>query len=93
MLREAYGILERADHDYKGHRAKAMHEIEAAGKLIGMNVRGDGKGHERQGVSDAQLHHAQELLVQVSTNMAGKKKVHNRVEAAIKQLGIALKTK
>lgn len=44
MLREAYDILARADHDYKGHRAKAMHEIEAAGKLIGMNVKGEGKG-------------------------------------------------
>ena len=93
MLREAYDILARADHDYKGHRAKAMHEIEQAGKLIGMNVKGEGKGHERQGVSDSQLHHAQELLIQVSANMAGQKKVHKRVEAAINQLGIALKIK
>jgi hypothetical protein len=93
MLREAYNILARADHDYKGHRAKAMHEIEAAGKLIGMNVKGEGKGHENQAASDAQLHHAQELLVQVSANMAGQKKVHNHVEAAIKHLGIALSIK
>ena len=93
MLREAYDILARADHDYKGHRAKAMHEIEEAGKHIGMDLKGEGHGRERQGVSDAQLHHAQELLIQVSANMAGQKKVHNRVEAAIQQLSIALSIK
>jgi hypothetical protein len=93
MLHEAYNILARADHDYKGHRAKAMHEIEAADKLIGMNVKGEGKGRENQAASDAQLHHAQELLVQVSANLAGQKKVHKHVEAAIKHLGIALSIK
>jgi hypothetical protein len=93
MLREAYDILARADHDYKGHRAKAMHEIEEAGKLIGMNLRGEGHGRERQAVSDTQLHHAQDLLEQVRNNVVGQKKVHNRVEAAIKQLSIALSIK
>jgi hypothetical protein len=39
-----------------------LKQIEAAAKLLGVNVRGDGKGHENQGVSDAQLRTAQGLL-------------------------------
>jgi hypothetical protein len=55
LLVQAYTTLGQADHDYKGHRVAAMKQIEAAAKLLGVNVRGDGKGHEKQGVSDAQL--------------------------------------
>ena len=32
LLDQAYGLLRSADHDYKGHRARAMHQIEAAAK-------------------------------------------------------------
>src|SRR5579859_2277050 len=37
-LRHAYAILATGDHDYKGHRAKAMKAVEAAGKLLGVDL-------------------------------------------------------
>ena len=91
LLRHAYATLERADHDYKGHRHDAMKQIEAAAKLLGINVRGDGKGHEHQGVSDAQLHEAMGMLEQARGELKGKPLHH--VNSAIKQLNIALSIK
>ena len=43
----------------------AMKQIEAAGKLVHLNLGGDGKGHEKQGVSDEQLVAAQGILNQI----------------------------
>ena len=91
LLQQAYTTLEQADHDYKGHRIAAMKQIEAAGKLLGLNLRGDGKGHEKQGVSDQQLRSAQALLEQARAGLAGKSLKH--VDRAIKQLNIALSIK
>ena len=91
LLQQAYTTLEQADHDYKGHRVAAMKQIEAAGKLLGLNLRGDGKGHEKQGVSDQQLRSAQALLEQARAGLAGKPLKH--VDRAIKQLNIALSIK
>jgi len=90
-LLQAYATLEMADHDYKGHRAAAMKQIEAAGKVLGVSVRGDGKGHEKQGVSDEQLRTAQGLLEQAKAGLSGKALIH--VNKAIGQLSIALKIK
>lgn len=91
LLLQAYATLEMADHDYKGHRVAAMKQIEAAGKLVGVNVRGDGKGHEKQGVSDAQLRTAENLLIQAKPGLSGKALSH--VNRALKQLSIALSIK
>src|ERR1035438_285941 len=71
LLVQAYTTLEHAAHDYKGHRVAAMKQIEAAAKLLGVKVRGDGKAHERQGVSDAQLRTAQGLLQQALPGLSG----------------------
>ena len=87
-LDQAYGLLRTADHDYKGHRARAMHNIEAAVRELGARVSGDGRGKEKQGASDTQVRDAQSLLAQVVGQVAGK--AHTHVEDAIKQLGIAL---
>jgi hypothetical protein len=91
LLQQAYTTLEQADHDYKGHRVAAMKQIEAAGKLLGLNLRGDGKGHEKQGISDDQLRTARALLEQARAGMTGKPLRH--VNRAIKQLDIALSIK
>jgi hypothetical protein len=88
LLVQAYTTLEQADHDYKGHRRAAMKQIEAAAKLLGVKVRGDGKGHEKQGVSDAQLRAAQGLLQQAQSGLSGKPLQH--VNKALEQLSIAL---
>jgi hypothetical protein len=91
LLRQAYRTLEQADHDYKGHRVAAMKHIEAAGKALGVNVRGDGRGHEKQGVSDAQLAAAQGLLEQARAGLTGKPL--RQVNKAINELSTALKIK
>ena len=91
LLVQAYTSLERADHDYKGHRKAAMEQVEAAAKLLGVNVRGDGKGHEKQGVSDEQIRTAQGLLEQAKAGLSGKPLKH--VNKALKQLSIALSIK
>jgi hypothetical protein len=88
MLRQAYVSLSVADHDYKGHRVKAMKEIQAACKLLGYKLHGEGRGHEKQIVSDVQLRNAQELLEQARHGLRGKPLKH--VNAAIKQITIAL---
>jgi hypothetical protein len=91
LLVQAYTVLEQADHDYKGHRVAAMKQIEAAAKLLGVSVRGDGRGHEKQGVSDAQLRTAQGLLQQARPGLSGKPLKH--VNRALQQLSIALSIK
>ena len=91
LLTQAYVTLLVADHDYKGHRIEAMKQIEAAGKVLNVNVHGDGKGHEQQGTSDAQLRTAQGLLQQASSGLSGKALKH--VNNAIKQISTALAIK
>jgi hypothetical protein len=92
MLAEAYADLDHADHDYKGHRIDAMKQIEAAGKLVHLNLGGDGRGHEKQGVSDEQLIAAQGVLNQLKGEVKNKRVLHH-VNKALEQLAIALKTK
>ena len=91
LLEQAYTTLAQADHDYKGHRVKAMKDIEKAVKELGGKISGDGKGREPQGASDDQLRKAKGLLQQAVPNLSGKplKLVNN----AIKQIDEALAVK
>jgi len=91
LLTQAYSALAQADHDYKGHRVNAMKQVQAAGKILGVNVRGDGKGHERQGVSDAQLRTAQGLLQQARASLSGKALKH--VDKALQEISLSLSIK
>ena len=92
-LRQAYLILRNADHDYKGHRVKAMKAIEAACTLLGTDISGDGKGREKQPISDAQLRQALSLVQQSEGQVPagkGQKKILARIDKAISELNIAL---
>jgi len=91
LLRQAYGELASADHDYKGHRAAAMKRLEAAGKALGVNLHGEGRQHEKQGISDAHLRNAQGLLSQAASGLSGKALKH--VQAAERDLSVALSVK
>jgi hypothetical protein len=89
LLRQAYALLSTADHDYKGHRVRAMKQIEIAAQHLGVNLRGDGKGHEPQATSDGQLRSAQTLLQQASAGLkAGNGLTH--INLALTQLKTAL---
>lgn len=91
LLVQAYTALEQADHDYKGRRVDAMHEIEKAGKELGVAIGGKGKGHEKQGVSDEQLRTAKGLLEQARVGLGGKALKH--VNKAIEHVSTALAIK
>lgn len=88
LLNDAYATLAQAKHDYKGHRVRAMKQIEAALGEIGEKISSTGRNREPQGTSDAQLRAAQGLLEQARAGLSGKALKH--VEAAINQISIAL---
>ena len=88
LLDDAYATLAQAKHDYKGHRVKAMKQIELALGEKGAKVSGKGKAHEPQGASDAQLRAAQALIQQAVPQLSGKALKH--ADAAISQISTAL---
>jgi hypothetical protein len=92
LLRASYVTLAVADHDYKGHRVHAMHDIEAACDILGTDIRGDGKGKEKQNVSDDQLRAAQRMLQDAYqlASIANQSQVVPHIDTAIKQLSMAL---
>ena len=92
LLTQAYTALAAADHDYQGHRVKAMKHIELAGKVLGITLGGNGKGHEVQTTSDQQLHTAQGLLQQALVPGL-KPRVQNQIEKALAELTTALSIK
>lgn len=93
MLRQAYRTLATGDHDYDGHRIKAMHAVEAAAKLLGMDLSGDLKDRTPQPLSDAKLREAQGLISQVlnSAEVKGQKRVVKHLNLAIGHINTALK--
>ena len=95
QLQGAYHILEVADHDYKGHRKAAMREIERACKLMGAEPRGDGKGKEPQGTSDAQLRAAQSMLQSARATASSEHlaQVVGHIDGAIREISVALHVK
>jgi len=92
MLQSAYLILATGDHDYKGHRVKAMKQIEAAAKLLGMTLSGDAKDKQPQPLSDAKLREAQGLLQNVlgAAEVKNQERVTKHITNAINQINTAL---
>jgi hypothetical protein len=86
-------ILATGNHDYKGHRVRAMHQIEAATSLLGMNLKGDFKDKQPQPLSDAKLREAQGLLQSVlgAAEVKKQKRVTKHITGAINQINIALR--
>ena len=92
-LQQAYGILAVADHDYKGHRVHAMKAIEAACKLLGTDISGEGRGKEKQAISDEQLRSVLASVQQVRGSLAAagaQPRVVKHLDVAIEQLTLAL---
>ncbi len=94
MLHRAYHTLATGDHDYHGHCARAMHQIEAAAKLLGLDLSGDLKDHEKQFLSDDKLREASGLISQVlvSASVKDQKRVTKHLDEAVKQINLALST-
>jgi hypothetical protein len=92
MLRNAYRTLATGDHDYRGHRVKAMRAVEAAGKLLGLNLAGDLRERTPQPLSDEKLREAQGLITRVleSAEVKGQKRVVKHLNTAIQHINTAL---
>jgi hypothetical protein len=90
-LRHAYWLLEQADSDYHGHRAKAMAEIKKAGEIIGLDLHGEGYGGEHQKWSDARLREARQLLIDIVDK--SHQREHEHIWKAIKELDRALEVR
>jgi hypothetical protein len=91
-LSSAYLILATGDHDYKGQRVKAMHQIEAAGKLLGMDLRGDARGRQPQALSDGKLREARGLLETVlgAAEVRSQPRISKHITEAINHINVAL---
>jgi hypothetical protein len=95
-LRQAYITLSVADHDYKGHRVRAMRAIENACKLLGTDISGKGRGREKQAISDEQLRSVLASIQQVRGSLAvagAQPAVVKHLDVAISQLTTALSIK
>jgi len=93
MLHRAYRILAHGDHDYHGHRAKAMGQVHKAADLLGLDLTGDDKDHEKQVLSDDKLREARGYLQNVlgAAEVKSQKRISDHIVAAIKQIDIALR--
>jgi lysophospholipase L1-like esterase len=92
LLSQAYAALAVADHDYQGHRVKAMKHIEVAAKVLGVTLGGNGTGHEAQATSDQQLRTAQTLLQQALVP-GPRPRVQKQINLALIELSTALSIK
>jgi hypothetical protein len=101
-LRQIKLLLERADRDYKGHRAAAVKEITAAMHALAPHQKKHGKhlpgGGEPQALSDAQLREAIAQLGKVATQLSGRPgkrpaKAVGHIGAAVQELQVALTIK
>jgi hypothetical protein len=94
-LVHAYHLLKTADHDYAGHRAKALGEVETAGKALGLKLEGDLPTKERQWKSDEQITEARRLLqaARDQLEVRDRDRVATHVDIAVKEIDAALKVK
>jgi hypothetical protein len=98
-LKAARALLHRANHDYDGHRAKAIHHVTHAihaleGTPVPKHHAAKAKGpavHEPQSVSDAQLQQALQQIKMVQTQLAGGTTASTHLADAVVQLETALK--
>lgn len=61
-LVHAYVLLKHANHNYEGHRARALEHLQAAGKALNLTLEGDADNRERQWKSDQMMAEARHLL-------------------------------
>jgi hypothetical protein len=95
-LVHAYALLSHADHDYGGHRVKAMKEVQAAGKSLGLHLEGNPPSeHEKQLKSDEKVAEAGKLLREARGTLEAKdkEKAATHLDRSIAEVDAALKVK
>jgi hypothetical protein len=95
LMITAYDILASSDHDYDGHRTKAMRQVEAAAKSLGVKLHGDDHERQRQVISDAKMQSAANMLSKVLENaeVKGQPRASKHVADAIEQINKGLARK
>jgi hypothetical protein len=87
QLQATIVVLKQADHDYQGHRVKAIQQIHMAVKALGGKHRHAkipaGSGKLPQNVSDGLLQKAVQQLIAVQTMLANSVGPGNRPAAGI----------
>lgn len=83
-LKKAYILLAGANHDYNGHRAKAMHEVHAAYKILDARI-------NKRGTPQQKAVSQQEDALAAAARLAAKNapKVHEDQRASDAQLAQA----
>ncbi len=95
-LEAANALLARADHDYKGHRVKAMRQVHGAIHALKVGTKAPknpfkgpkGNGNLPQAESDALLRKAMQQIAAVQTQLAGVQAP--RATAAAADLAVAV---
>jgi hypothetical protein len=92
MMHRAYRILAFGDHDYHGHRAKAMDQVKKAAALLGLDLRGDDRDHTPQVLSDDKLREARGLLQNIrdSAEVKDQKRITKHLQTAIDEINTGL---
>jgi hypothetical protein len=94
-LAHSYALLKIAKSDYKGHRAAALRELEAAAHDLGIDLNGHGSADERQFKSDQLLAESSRMLREARDKMeaADRQRVAAHLDKAVQELDEALKVK
>ena len=94
-LAHAYYLLKTANSDYNGHRHHALAQVEAAGKELGIVLKGGVSEGERQWASDRQMAEARRLLadLQIRMEQHDRERIADRLEKAIREIDAALRTR
>jgi len=91
-LVHAYVLLKHANHNYEGHRARALEHIEAAGKALDLKLEGDTDNHEHQLQSDQMMAEARHMLFHAreSFERHDRDRAATHVDRAIEEIDRAI---
>jgi hypothetical protein len=102
LLQAVHHKLHEADHDYDGHRHRAAEHVGSALGHLGSSAQtpgrsGKGRTNSPQSVSDAIMREARGSLEMIKSRLAAKsadakghREAHGAVDAAIREIGLAL---
>lgn len=91
-LAHAHRLLAKANHDYGGHRIKAMEELRHAGEALHLHLGGDLREQERQWDSDRLVREARTLTAHARDTLEheDRDRVVTRLDKAIEEMDKAL---
>jgi hypothetical protein len=91
----AFILLKHANHDYGGHRAKAIEHVQAAGRAMNLKLEGGPSERERKWESDQSLAEARTLLVHArgAFEADDRELAAKHVDRAIEEIDGGLKKK